>query len=112
MGLPLSPIITDIVMQYLENNVLNSINVQLPFYYRYADDIVFAKKQDSKVSYILEAFNNYQRIKFTMERENNRCLSFLDLLLIVGNNTILINWFHKKSLRPVFITLFSPPIMS
>jgi len=90
MGSPLSPIIADIVMQDFETNVLNSINVQLPFYYRYVDDIVFAT-QDTNVSYILETFNNYhQRIKFTMERENNRCLRFLDLLLIVKNNTIII----------------------
>jgi len=58
------PIIADIAMQDLENNVLNSINVQLPFYYRYVDDIVFAI-QDTNVSYILEAFNNYH------QRESN-----------------------------------------
>jgi len=97
----------DVAMQDLENNVLNSINVKLPFYYRYVNDIVFAT-QDTIVSYILEAFNNYhQRIKFTMERENNRCLSFLDLLLIVKNNTIIIDWFHKKSFLGRFLSFYS-----
>jgi len=97
----------DVAMQDLENNVLNSINVKLPFYYRYVNDIVFAT-QDTIVSYILEAFNNYhQRIKFTMERENNRCLNFLDLLLIVKNNTIIIDWFHKKSFLGRFLSFYS-----
>jgi len=107
MGSPLSPIIADIVMQDLETNVLNSINIHLPFYYRYVDDIVFAT-QDTKVNYILETFNNYhQRIKFTVEKENNRCLSFLDLLLIVKDNTIIIDWFHKKSFSGRFLSFFS-----
>jgi len=105
---PYPSIIADIVMQYLENNVLNNNNVQLSFYYRYVDDIIFAT-QDTNVSYILEAFNNYyQRIKF-MERENNRCFSFLDLLLIVKDN-IMIDWFHIKKVFQdgFYLFLFSP----
>jgi len=87
MDSPLSPIIADMVMPDLEKNVLNNINIHLPFYYRYVDDIIFAT-QDTNVSHILETFNNYhQRIKFTMEKENNCNLSFLNLLLIVKNNT-------------------------
>jgi len=107
MGSPLSPILADLVMQDLESNVLNSINVQLPFYYRYVDDIIFAT-QDTNVSYILEAFNNYhQRIKFTMEKENNRCLSFLDIMLHVKDNTIIIDWYHKKSFSGRFLSFYS-----
>lgn len=40
VGLPLSPIIADIVLQDIENEALNRIDIQLPFYYRYVDDIV------------------------------------------------------------------------
>jgi len=76
-------------MQDLEENVLKTLNLLMLFYHRYVDDIVFAT-QDNNVNYILDAFNNYHRkLKFTSEKECNRGLSFLDLLLYKHNiNTI------------------------
>jgi len=91
MRSPLSPIITDIVIQDLENSVLNMINVQLPFYYRYIDDIIFAI-HESSINSILETFNNYHhRLNFTGEMESNCSLSFLDLLIIVENKIKISN---------------------
>jgi len=40
MGSPLSPIIADIVMQDLERVVLETFDFDIPFYYRYVDDIM------------------------------------------------------------------------
>jgi len=40
MGSPLSSIITDIVMQDLERAALETFDFDIPFYYRYIDDIV------------------------------------------------------------------------
>jgi len=79
MGSSLSPIMAEIVMQDLEDNILKTLNLFTLFYYRYVDDIVFAA-QDNDVNYILD--NNYhQKLKFTSEKECGRGLSFLDLLL-------------------------------
>jgi len=97
MGSPLSPIIADLVMQDLETNCLNRINCQLTFYYRYVDDIVMAAPSD-KIDAIFNTFNDYHdRLKFTIERERDRSISFLDLLLILSNNSIRVDWFHKKT---------------
>jgi len=97
MGSPISPIIADIVMQDLETSILTRLNVQLPFYYRYVDDIVLAAPRD-KIMDILDEFNSYHsRLKFTYELENNGSLSFLDLKLRISDNKILIDWFHKKT---------------
>jgi len=107
MGSPLSPIITDIVMQDLEKSVLNTIDMQLPFYYRYVDDIIFAT-HESSINSILEKFNNYHhRLNFTVEMESNRSLSFLNLLLIIDNNKIKIDWFPQKKagFYPFFPTI-------
>jgi len=97
MGSPLSPIIADLVMQDLENHCLNSINCHLTFYHRYVDDIVMAAPSD-KVDMIFNIFNEYHdRLKFTIEYESDRSISFLDLRLIVIDNTIKIDWFHKTT---------------
>lgn len=97
MGSPISPIIADIVMQDLETSILTRLNIQLPFYYRYVDDIVLAAPKD-KIVDILDEFNGYHsRLKFTYELENNSSLSFLDLELRISDNKILIDWFHKRT---------------
>jgi len=63
--------------------------------------LVLAAPSD-KIDMILKIFNDYHdRLKFTIEHENNRSLSFL--LIRISNNTIYINWFHKKTLSERFL---------
>jgi len=107
MGSPLSPVIADIVMQDLETSCLNRINCKLTFYFRYVDDIVMAAPSD-KTDLIFKTFNQYHnRLKFTIEYEENRSISFLDLLLTISENTIQIDWFHKKSFSGRFLSFYS-----
>ena len=40
MGNPISPILVDIIMQDLENDALHKLEFQVPFYFRYVDDIL------------------------------------------------------------------------
>jgi len=71
MGSPLSPIIADIVMQDLEKSVLDSLELETKFYYRYVDDIVMTVDKND-IPYILDSFNKYhERIQFTIEIMNN-----------------------------------------
>jgi len=79
MGSPLSLIIADLVMQDLEVHIFNSLNSSLPIYLS-LDDILLATHEND-IKYIFDKFNNYHnRLKFTIEYENNHCLSFLDQL--------------------------------
>jgi len=53
---------------------MNKLNVVFPFYYRYVDDILLLTPSD-KVDIILNTFNNiHNRLKFTVEYENNRSI--------------------------------------
>jgi len=108
MGSPLSPIIADLVMQDLEEQVLSCLKTKLPFYFRYVDDILLTAPRDD-INDIFEMFNNYHnRLKFTIEYESNYCLSFLDLLLKVGEkNEIIIDWFHKNTFSGRYLSFFS-----
>lgn len=83
---PLSPIITDVVMQDLEKNVLNLLNCKLLIYFRYVDDILLAAPSE-QINNIFELFNNYyDRLKFTIEYENDKSLNLLHLRLKVMDN--------------------------
>jgi len=90
-----------------EKSVLKSLNLLVLFYYRYVDDIVFAA-QDNDINHFLDAFNNYHpKLKFTSEKECDRDISFLDLLLYKENNKICIDWFHKETFSGRFLSFFS-----
>jgi len=60
-----------------------------------------------KIDLIFKTFNDYHdRLKFTIEYEENRSLSFLDLHLI-SDNLIHIDWFHKKTFSGRFLSFYS-----
>lgn len=76
MGSPLSPIIADLVMQDLETTTLNTLNINTRLYFRFVDDILLCMHEDY-VNLVFDKFNEYHdRLKFTIEREENRCISF------------------------------------
>jgi len=95
-GLTLSPVIADLLLQDLEEKALKTINLNLSFYYRYVDDIVLAAPEDQATN-ILNIFNSFHdRLQFTIEWENNKRLSYLDLQLEVVNDSIVLDWFYKE----------------
>ena len=46
MGSPLSPILANIVLQDLEQEIITTNNIISSFYFRYVDDIVLALHKD------------------------------------------------------------------
>jgi len=67
MGSLLSPIISELVMCDLEERALEILDLSLPFYFRYVDDIAMAIPSDS-INKVLNIFNNlHPRLQFTLE---------------------------------------------
>jgi len=107
MGSPLSPIVADLTMRDLEDNVLNTLNIRPIIYYRYVDDILLSAPRE-EIYDILDKFNSYHhRLKFTLETEDNRCLNFLDVTLIIKNNKIITDWFHKTTFSGRYLSYYS-----
>ncbi|XP_046491078.1 uncharacterized protein [Neodiprion pinetum] len=97
MGSPLSPILSDLVLDDLEQYCLNKLDFKPSFYFRYVDDIVTAVPSD-KVAEMLSVFNSFHpRLQFTSELESNHRISFLDVLIINDNQFIKTDWFHKAT---------------
>jgi len=81
MGSPMSPIIADI-MEDLETRALKNFSVELPFYYRYVDDIMLAVSRN-KSKIVLDTFNSFHaRLQFTIEI-GGKNLNFLDVMIIL-----------------------------
>ena len=99
MGSPLSPIIADLALQDLEMNAIGALRTDIPFYFRYVDDIVLAAPS-SMLNTVLETFNSFHpRLQFTMEEGVDNRLSFLDLTLIINNNRLNVTGFINLLLR-------------
>ncbi|XP_039312024.1 uncharacterized protein LOC113003590 [Solenopsis invicta] len=107
MGSPLSPILADLVMQDLECKALKLLSYHLSFYCRYVDDIILAAPAKS-LSDILDTFNSlHERLQFTMEREIEGKISFLDVMLINVNNRIIFDQYSKPTFSGRYLNFFS-----
>lgn len=91
MNSPLSSVIADLVLQDIENKALHKINVCLPLYYRYVDDVLLAAPKDD-VNRIVIIFNSFhERTNFTLEVEEDHSISFLDLSINIVNFSLKID---------------------
>ncbi|XP_015511566.2 uncharacterized protein LOC107218257 [Neodiprion lecontei] len=97
MGSPLSPILSDLVLDDLEQYCLNKLDFKPSFYFKYVDNIITAVPSD-KVAEMLSVFNSfYLRLQFTPELESNHRISFLDVLIINDNQLIKTDWIHMAT---------------
>jgi len=107
MGSPLSPILSDIVMQDLETKAFQNLNLYLPLYFRYVDDLLLLAP-NNEVDNILKTFNSiHERLRFTIEMESNRTLNFLDLSLIIRGDRLIIDWYRKDTCSGRYLSYFS-----
>jgi len=87
MGSPVSPIIANIVVEKIEKRALNILMFEMPFYYRYVDDIALAVPHD-KPKEVLDLFNLiHSRLQFILEIDG-KSLNFLDVTIIDNNNVL------------------------
>jgi len=81
MDSPLSPIISEIVLQDLEMKALKMLYIRIPFYFRYVDDIALVVPRQN-IDEILKVFNSlHNRLQFTLERGKNK-LNFLNVTIV------------------------------
>ena len=94
MGSPLAPVLANIFMGFYESKWLNEYNLNKPkFYLRYVDDILaaFDKEQDS-------LNKRHPNIKFTIEKQINHSIAFLDVFISgINNQNFTLQTYHKST---------------
>ena len=101
MGSLLAPVLPNIVMGLFKSKWLNEYNFnKSKFYWTYVDDILaaFDNEQDS-LDFLNFLDNKHRNIKFTLERQINHSIAFLDIL-ISGMNNQSLHFKHIKN-RPI-----------
>ena len=98
MGSPLAPVLANIFMGFYESKCLNEYNLNKPrSYLRYVVDIlaVFRNEQDS-LSFLSFLNNKHPNIKFTLEKQVNHSIAFLDVFISgVDNQNLTLQTYHK-----------------
>lgn len=98
MGNPLSPTIADIVLDALLEQTLQELdknNVKIKLITKYVDDLFAIIKKDDE-STILTTFNGYHnKLKFTIEREKDNFIPYLDMTIHRESGGIVTDWYTK-----------------
>ena len=107
MGSPLAPVLANIFMGFHESKWLNEYNLNKPkFCLRYVDDILaaFDNEQDS-----LNFLNNrHPNIKFTIEKQINHSIAFLDVFISgINNQNLTLQTYHKSTYTGLLLNLKS-----
>ena len=99
MGSTLTPVLSNIFMGFHESNWLNEYNLNKPiFYLRYVDDILAAFDNEQVSFNFLNLLNNrYPNIKFTIEKQINHSITFLDIFISgINNQNLTLPVYHKS----------------
>ena len=108
MGSPLAPVLANIFMGFHESKWLIEYNLNKPkFYLRYVDDILapFDNEQDS-LNFLNFLNKRHPNIKFTIEKQNNHSIAFLDVFISRINYQNLTLQTHYKSTYTVLLLNF------
>ena len=83
MGSPLGPVLANLFMGYHEKKWLQEFDKGKVFMYkRYVDDIFCMFRNENDAENFFEFLNCWHKnIKFTIEKEINKYLSLLDILM-------------------------------
>ena len=100
MGNPLSPLLAEIFMDFLENQISkHPLFNQFIYWHRYVDDILTCfVGTERQLKYFLNYINNlHNNIQFTIEKEIDKSINFLDLTIKRENNKHIFSVFHKPT---------------
>ena len=96
MGSPVSAVMVNLVMENLEQQALSTSLVQPGFWKRYVDDVCAAVKS-GLVQTLQDHLNNVEpSIQFTIERETNQEIAFLNVSVCQQDNSQLVNKVYLK----------------
>jgi len=107
MGAPTTYILSEIYLQFLENTKIFDIlkEAKIDGYFRYVDDILIIYNENkTDVDHVLSSFNEITpSLNFTLEREQENKLNFLDLSIMKSTDKISFNIYRKQTTSDIII---------
>ena len=98
MGSSLATVLANIFMGFYGSKWLNEYNLNKPkFYLRYVDDILAAFDNEQDSLNFLDFLNKrHPNIKFTIEKQINHSIAFIDVFMsVINNQNLSLQAYHK-----------------
>lgn len=99
MGSPMSPVLAEMYLQKIEEEFIIPVKNHFITYVRYVDDIFFICKENDATA--LSTFSNitekYPNISFTLEKEKNKRINYLDVSIDHVNKKPVTTVYHKST---------------
>ena len=110
MGSPLGPALANIFVGFHERRLFKS--VKKPWmYFRYVDDTFICCKDEDECNNLFSSLNSlHPALRFTMEKEQNNCLPFLDVLVEKNCSSFETSIYRKATFSGQYVhwNSFSP----
>lgn len=107
MGSSASPIVADIVMEELLDCTLRNCDTRPKILTKYVDDL-FGIIKTCAIENILTKLNSFDKnIQFTLEKESDNYIPYLDIQIIRNNGRILTNWYQKPTSSGRLVNFYS-----
>ena len=105
MGSPLGPLFANIFMaDFEEKHMVKLRELGVNIWFRYVDDTFVTLNVINKEDEILNYLNaQHPNIKFAIEKEEKKCLPFLDTRVIRNHNKYITTIYHKKTFTGVYL---------
>ena len=100
MGSPLALAFAGIFMVFHKSKWLNEFNLNKPkFYLRYVDEVLAAIDNEQDSLNFLNVLNNrHPNIKFTIEKQINHSIAFLDIFISgINNQNLTLQTYYKST---------------
>ncbi|CAH8831387.1 unnamed protein product [Trichobilharzia szidati] len=98
MGSPLGPLLAHLFLGSMESSTVTPAIKEITFYKRYVDDKSIICDENCSLNDILKVFNNsHPAIQFTLEKETEGKIYFLDVLLTRTTDGSLKRSIYRKS---------------
>ena len=108
MGSPLSPLLACLYMESLEKRFYMQIVGSHSTWLRYVDDVLLVTNKRCDLDEILNNLNAVEpRIQFTVEKEEDQKLAFLDTMMHRTNHGVTFSVYRKPTNKDDFIHYFS-----
>ena len=79
MGSPISVVLAELTMQKIEQQIFDTLPVQILLWKRYVDDIIAIVPKSATEGILAHINGINQVIQFTCEKESNNQIPYLDL---------------------------------
>ena len=104
IGAPSSPILAEIVMTWVEETILPTLDIKPMVYLRYVDDLFMVLQHQHNPKEFLDSITkNVSYLRFTLNLAIDNIINFLDVSINFKNELVFTSVYRKPSFLPIWI---------